>query len=63
MLQYKIRSTDFLPRISYTFSNNGIQLATNTVTMGFQQPILDNRVKLDLSGSVGQYPESNDKKF
>jgi hypothetical protein len=61
MLQYKMRYTEFLPRVSYTFSNNGIQLPTHNVTMGFLQPILENRVKLDLSGSVGQYPESNDK--
>ncbi|GEM_PF-1746048 len=61
MLQYKMRHIDFLPRLSYTFSSNGIQLPTNNVTMGFLQPFLDNTVKLDLSASVGQYPESNEK--
>jgi hypothetical protein len=61
MLQYKMRYTDFLPRLAYTFSSNGIQLPTNNLTMGFLQPILENKVRLDLSGSVGQYPETNDK--
>jgi hypothetical protein len=61
MLQYKMRYTDFLPRLSYTFSSNGIQLPTNNVTMGFLQPILENKVRLDFSGSVGQYPENNEK--
>ncbi len=61
MVQYKMRYTDFLPRVSYTYSSNGIQLPTNNVTMGFLQPILENTVRLDVSGSVGQYPETNDK--
>jgi hypothetical protein len=61
MLQYKIRNSDFLPRLAYTFSHNGIQLPTNAVSMGFLQPFLANTVKLDLSATVGQYPESNDK--
>ncbi|MEO6095495.1 MAG: hypothetical protein ABIW76_07415, partial [Fibrobacteria bacterium] len=61
MFQYKMRHIQFLPRMSYTFSNNGIQEPTHNVTMGFLQPMLDNTVRLDLSASVGQYPESNDK--
>ena len=61
MMQYKMRYIQFLPRISYTFANNGVQLPTHNVTMGFVQPLLDNTVRLDLSGSVGQYPESNEK--
>ena len=61
MLQYKIRNVDFLPRMAYTYSQNGIQLPTNSVTMGFLEPFLDNAIKLDLSGTVGQYPESNTK--
>jgi hypothetical protein len=61
MLQYKMRYIDFLPRLAYTFSSNGIQQPTHNVTMGFLQPMLENRVKLDLSGSVGQYPETNEK--
>ena len=61
MLQYKMRYIEFLPRLAYTFSDNGIQLPTHNVTMGFLQPILDNSVKLDLSGTVGQYPETNEK--
>jgi hypothetical protein len=47
--------------MSYTFSHNGIQLPTHNVSMGFLQPLLDNTVRLDLSASVGQYPESNEK--
>jgi hypothetical protein len=61
MLQYKMRGVGFLPRMSYTFSHNGIQKPTNSVTMGFLQPMLDEHVKLDLSGTLGEYPESNDK--
>jgi hypothetical protein len=61
MLQYKMRNVGFVPRLAYTFSNNGIQLPTNSVTMGFILPIVDNAVKLDMAGSVGQYPESNEK--
>jgi hypothetical protein len=61
MFQYKMRHIQFLPRMSYTFSNNGIQEPTHNVTMGFLQPLLDNTVRLDLSASVGQYPESNEK--
>lgn len=61
MMQYKMRYIQFLPRISYTFANNGVQLPTHNVSMGFMQPLLDNTVRLDLSGSVGQYPESNEK--
>ncbi len=59
MLQYKMRSLDFLPRVAYTFSHNGIQRPTHTVTMGFLQPFLENTVKLDLAATVGQYPLSN----
>ena len=61
MLQYKMRGVGFLPRMAYTFSHNGIQLPTNSVTMGFLQPLLDEHVKVDLSGTVGEYPESNKK--
>lgn len=61
MLQYKMRGIGFLPRMSYTYSHNGIQKPTNSVTMGFMQPLLDEHVKVDLSGTVGEYPESNDK--
>jgi hypothetical protein len=61
MMQYKMRYIQFLPRLSYTFANNGIQEPTHNVSMGFMQPLLDNTVRLDLSGSVGQYPESNVK--
>jgi hypothetical protein len=61
MLQYKMRYTQFLPRLAYTFTNNGIQEPTNNVTMGFLQPLLDNTVRLDISASVGQYPETNEK--
>lgn len=61
MLQYKMRNLDFLPRLSYSFSHNGIQLPTHSVTMGFIEPFAQNTVKLDLSTTVGQYPESNDK--
>lgn len=59
MAQYKMRGLGFLPRLSYTFSSNGIQQPTHAVAMGFQQPLLDDRVKLDLSGTVGQYPKTN----
>ena len=61
MMQYKMRNVGFLPRVSYTFSHNGIQLPTNSVTLGFLQPLLDDKVRVDLAGTVGQYPESNDK--
>jgi hypothetical protein len=61
MTQYKMRNIGFLPRLAYTYSNNGIQQPTHSVTMGFQQPLVDDRVKVDLSGTVGQYPETNDK--
>jgi hypothetical protein len=61
MFQYKMRRTDFLPRMAYTFSHNGIQLPTHAMTMGFLQPFLENTVRLDLSSTVGQYPESNEK--
>jgi hypothetical protein len=61
MFQYKMRHVQFLPRLSYTFSHNGVQLPTHNVTMGFMQPMLENRVKVDVSGTVGQYPESNEK--
>ncbi len=61
MFQYKMRNVQFLPRLSYTFSHNGVQLPTHNVTMGFLQPLLENRVKVDVSGTVGQYPESNEK--
>jgi hypothetical protein len=60
MAQYKMRGLGFLPRLSYTFSSNGIQQPTHAVSMGFQQPLLDDRVKVDLSGSVGQYPKTNE---
>ena len=59
MAQYKLRYSDFLPRVGYTFSYNGIQLATSSVTLGFLQPFSDNKVKLDLSTTIGQYPKSN----
>jgi hypothetical protein len=60
MLQCKMRGLGFLPRLAYTFSSNGIQQPTHSVSMGFQQPLLDERVKVDISGSVGQYPKTND---
>ena len=61
MVQYKMRNLDFLPRLAYTYSQNGIQLPTHAVTMGFLEPFLDKTVNLDLSSTVGQYPESNEK--
>ncbi len=61
MLQYKMHNTEFLPRLAYTFSHNGIQLPTNAISMGFLQPFLENTVRLDLSSTIGQYPESNKK--
>jgi hypothetical protein len=60
MAQYKMRGVGFLPRLSYTFSSNGIQLPTHAVSMGFQQPLLEDRVKVDFSGTVGQYPKTNE---
>jgi hypothetical protein len=60
MMQYKMRDVGFLPRLSYTFSSNGIQQPTHSVTMGFLQPLLDDRVKVDFSGTVGQYPKTNE---
>ena len=60
MVQYKMRDVGFLPRLSYTFSSNGIQQPTHSVTMGFLQPLLEDRVKVDLSGTVGQYPKTNE---
>ena len=60
MVQYKMRDVGFLPRLAYTFSDNGIQQPTHSVSMGFLQPLLEDRIKVDLSATVGQYPKTNE---
>jgi hypothetical protein len=59
--QMRPRAIDFLPRLAYTFSSNGVQLPTHSVTMGFQQLLLDSRVKGDFGIQIGQYPVTLDK--
>ncbi len=58
-LQYKMRYSEFIPRISHSFSSNGIQKPTNTVNMGFMNSLMNNQLKMDASVSIGQYPASN----
>jgi hypothetical protein len=60
-LQMRPRAIDFLPRLAYTFSSNGIQLPTHSVNMGFQQLLLDGRVKGDFGVQIGQYPITIDE--
>lgn len=57
-LQLRPRAIDFMPRIAYTFSNNGVQEPTHNVAMGFQQWMLNGKVKGDLGVQIGQYPET-----
>jgi len=57
-LQLRPRAIDFMPRISYTFTNNGVQEPTHNVAMGLQQLWLNGRIKADCGLQVGQYPES-----
>lgn len=61
MLQCKPRHMGFTPRVSYTFSNNDIQEPTHTVALGFIQPLFEDRVKVDLACTVGQYPVDNER--
>jgi hypothetical protein len=59
--QYRMRYSSFMPKVNYSFAHNGIQLPTHTVALGFVQTFAKNRIRLDASGTVGQYPESNEK--
>lgn len=59
--QYKMRNASFMPKVNYSFSHNGIQQPTHTVALGFLQYFAKNTIKLDVTGTVGQYPETNEK--
>jgi hypothetical protein len=59
--QLRPRAIDFMPRIAYTFSNNGVQEPTHNVAMGFQQLLLNGKVKGDVGVQIGQYPETLEK--
>lgn len=59
--QYRRRNSGFMPKVNYSFAHNGIQEPTHTVALGFMQYFMNNTVKLDVTGTVGQYPESNEK--
>ncbi|HLP40816.1 MAG TPA: hypothetical protein VK465_04860 [Fibrobacteria bacterium] len=56
--QYKMRNSPFMPKVNYSFSHNGIQEPTHTVALGFVHTFVGT-MRLDLTGIVGQYPESN----
>lgn len=59
--QYKRRNAGFMPKVNYSFTHNDIQEPTHTVSLGFLQYLMNNTIKLDVMGMVGQYPESNEK--
>lgn len=59
--QYKMRNATFMPKVNYSFTHNGIQEPSHNVALGFLQYFAKNTIKVDLTGTVGQYPESNEK--
>lgn len=59
--QYKRRNALFIPKGNYSFTHNGIQEPTHTMAMGFIQYFMKNAVKLDFTGTVGQYPKNNEE--
>ncbi len=58
---YKVRNAEFIPKANYSFAYNGIQEPTHTVGMGFLQFMAKNALKLDVMGTIGQYPRNNEK--
>jgi hypothetical protein len=60
-LQLRPRAIDFMPRIAYTFSSNDVQQPLHNVAMGFQQLLIQGRIKGDVGIQIGQYPETVDK--
>lgn len=59
--QYKVRNATFMPKVNYSFTHNGIQEPTHAVALGFLQYFLKNTLKLDVTGTVGQYPKTNEE--
>ncbi len=54
--QYKFRGSDFTPKCSYTFADNGAQPATNNSAVGVEDAFLRERLRADVEMLVGQYP-------
>ena len=64
--QYKFRGSNFQPKLSYTYSNNGVQKPTNNLILGIQDAFLEKRFRMDVNFLMGQYPKSvtkNDLSF
>jgi hypothetical protein len=50
---------EFTPRLGYSFSANGIQEPTHAVNLGFLDQYWKNRIKLDVSFNLSQYPRNS----
>ena len=65
-VQYKIRGTDLQPKISHTYSDNGVQKPTNNAVLGVQDAFFSKRLTADFNFLMGQYPKTktrNDLSF
>lgn len=55
---YKFRDSDFIPKASHVYSDNGVQKPVHTVGLGLQDAWFERRLKADVNVSAGQYARS-----
>jgi hypothetical protein len=58
---YKFRDSEFIPKASHTWSDNGLQKPVHTFGVGFQNAWRDRKLKLDANLLAGQYPRSESR--
>ncbi|MCD6025282.1 MAG: hypothetical protein K0Q91_2198 [Fibrobacteria bacterium] len=55
---YKFRDSEFMPKASHAWSDNGVQKPVHTFGVGFQNTWLDRKLKLDANVLAGEYARS-----
>ncbi|HAP00015.1 MAG TPA: hypothetical protein DCQ83_08235 [Fibrobacteres bacterium] len=64
--QYRFRGSSFIPKLAYTFANNGIQKPTNSVIIGVQDVFMRSKLRGSADLLLSQYPKTqteNDLSF
>jgi hypothetical protein len=53
---YKFRNSDFIPKLTHSYADNGQQIPTHAVGFGVQDSYLERKLKLDANVHVNRYP-------
>ncbi|HAP00012.1 MAG TPA: hypothetical protein DCQ83_08220 [Fibrobacteres bacterium] len=57
-VQYRFRDSNLQPRVSYTYSDNGVQKSVHKGTGGVQDAFFSKKLLTNLNFLMGQYPKS-----